>query len=121
MRPQNPVDWTAFVFLVVGAFSWAYFVTDTNILDKTLEAIPDILDDIVSVLVGLSGLWWLYRDVAARHVSVLSGQVTVEVPQTAAFRHRRDRPQTREGGACCSSASELRSRARPHDRSSATR
>jgi uncharacterized membrane protein YuzA (DUF378 family) len=61
MRPQNPIDWTAFVFLLVGAFSWAYFVTDTNILDTTLEPIADILDDIVFVLIGLSGLWWLYR------------------------------------------------------------
>jgi uncharacterized membrane protein YuzA (DUF378 family) len=61
MRLQNPIDWTAFVLLLIGAFSWAYFVTDTNILDKTLEPIADILDDIVFVLIGLSGLWWLYR------------------------------------------------------------
>ncbi len=61
MRPQKPIDWTAFVFLLSGAFSWAYFVTDTNILDKALEPIADILDDIVFVLIVLSGLWWLYR------------------------------------------------------------
>lgn len=64
MRPQNPLDWNAFVFLLIGAFSWAYFVTDTNILDKALEPIADILDDVVFVLIGLSGLWWLYRVVA---------------------------------------------------------
>lgn len=64
MRPQNLIDWTAFVFLLVGAFSWAYFVTDVNILDKALEPIADILDDIVFVLIGLSGLWWLYRVMA---------------------------------------------------------
>lgn len=61
MKPQNPIDWIAFTFLLVGAFSWAYFVTDVNILDKALEPIADILDDIVFVLIGLSGLWWLYR------------------------------------------------------------
>ncbi len=61
MRPQNPIDWIAFVFLLVGAFSWAYFVTDVNILDKALEPIADILDDVVFVLIGLSGLWWVYR------------------------------------------------------------
>ncbi len=64
MRPQNPLDWIAFVLLLIGAFSWAYFVTDTNILDKALEPIADILDDVVFVLIGLSGLWWLYRVVA---------------------------------------------------------
>lgn len=64
MRPQNPIDWIAFAFLLVGAFSGAYFVTDVNILDKALEPIADILDDIVFVLIGLSGLWWLYRVVA---------------------------------------------------------
>ncbi len=65
MRPQDPIDWIAFAFLLIGAFCWAYFVTDVNILDKALEPIADILDDIVFVLIGLSGLWWLFRVVGS--------------------------------------------------------
>lgn len=61
MRPQNALDWTAFFFLIVGAFSWGYFVTDVNILDVVLERIWDPLDDVVFVLIALSGLYWIAR------------------------------------------------------------
>lgn len=61
MRPQNTLDWIAFVFLLIGAFSWGYFVTDVNILDELLERIWDPLDDIVFVLIALSGLYWVIR------------------------------------------------------------
>ena len=61
MRPQNTLDWIAFVFLLIGAFAWGYFVTDVNILDVLLERIWDPLDDIVFILIALSGLYWLYR------------------------------------------------------------
>jgi uncharacterized protein len=61
MRPQNILDWIAFVFLLTGAFAWGYFVTDTNILDLVLERIWDPLDDIVFVLIALSGAYWLLR------------------------------------------------------------
>ncbi len=61
MRPRNTLDWVAFVFLLIGAFSWGYFVTDVNILDVVLERIWDPLDDVVSILIALSGLYWLVR------------------------------------------------------------
>jgi len=61
MRPQNSLDWIAFVFLLIGAFSWGYFVTDVNILDTLLERIWDPLDDVVFILIALSGLYWLVR------------------------------------------------------------
>ena len=61
MRPQNALDWIAFVLLIVGAFSWGYFVTDVNILDVVLERIWDPLDDVVFVLIALSGLYWIAR------------------------------------------------------------
>lgn len=61
MRPQNALDWIAFGFLLVGAFAWGYFVTDTNILDLVLERIWDPLDDIVFVLIALSGVYWIVR------------------------------------------------------------
>jgi uncharacterized membrane protein YuzA (DUF378 family) len=61
VRPTTTLDWIAFVFLLIGAFSWGYFVTDVNILDVLLEQIWDPLDDVVFVLIALSGLYWLYR------------------------------------------------------------
>jgi len=61
MRPQNSLDWMAFLFLLLGAFSWGYFVTDVNILDVVLERVWDPLDDIVFTLIALSGLYWLVR------------------------------------------------------------
>ncbi len=66
MRPQNAFDWIAFVFLMIGAFAWGYFVTDVNILDVTLERIWDPLDDIVFILIALSGLYWLIRVLGPR-------------------------------------------------------
>jgi uncharacterized membrane protein YuzA (DUF378 family) len=64
MQPQNGLDWIAFVFLLIGAFSWGYFITDVNILDALLERIGDPLDDVVFVLIALSGLYWLVRVLA---------------------------------------------------------
>jgi len=61
MRPQNALDWVAFVLLLVGALAWGAFVTDVNVLDRALEPIADPLDDVVFVLIGLSGLYWLAR------------------------------------------------------------
>src|SRR5215207_2495895 len=61
VRPQNALDWIAFVFLLIGACAWGYFVTDVNILDVVLERIWDPLDDMVFVLIFLSGVWWIYR------------------------------------------------------------
>ncbi len=39
MRPQNTLDWIAFVLLLIGAFAWGAFITDVNVLDVALEAI----------------------------------------------------------------------------------
>jgi uncharacterized protein len=39
LRPQYPLDWVAFAFLLIGAFAWGYFITDVNILDTVLERI----------------------------------------------------------------------------------
>ncbi len=61
VRPRNTLDWIAFVFLLIGAFAWGYFVTDINILDVALERIWDPLDDLVFILIALSGVYWLAR------------------------------------------------------------
>lgn len=61
MRPENKLDWAAFVLLLIGALAWGVFVTDVNILDIVLEAIWDPLDDLMFILIALSGLYWIYR------------------------------------------------------------
>ena len=61
MRPENKLDWTAFVLLILGAFAWGYFVTDVNILDVVLERIWDPLDDVVFVAIAAAGLYWIAR------------------------------------------------------------
>lgn len=61
MRPRTVLDWIAFVLLLIGAFAWAAFVTDVNVLDRALEPIADPLDDAVFVLIGLAGLYWIGR------------------------------------------------------------
>lgn len=61
MRPESTLDWIAFAFLLVGAFAWGVFLTDVNILDVALEAIWDPLDDLIFILIALSGFYWIYR------------------------------------------------------------
>lgn len=68
MRPETPLDWIAFTFLIIGALSWGYFVTDVNILDLLLERIWDPLDDVVFVLIAMSGLYWLFRAFSMRRI-----------------------------------------------------
>lgn len=66
MKPENSLDWIAFSFLILGAFSWAYFMTDINILDLLLEKIWDPLDDLVFLLIGLFGIYWVVRVVTSK-------------------------------------------------------
>lgn len=61
MRPQTPLDWISFAFVIVGALAWGFFTFDINILDLALEAIWDPLDNIAFALIALAGLYWLYR------------------------------------------------------------
>ena len=68
MRPETRLDWIAFTFLIIGALSWGYFVTDVNILDLLLERIWDPLDDVIFVLIAMSGLYWLFRAFGTRRI-----------------------------------------------------
>jgi uncharacterized protein len=68
VRPDTRLDWIAFTFLIIGALSWGYFVTDVNILDLLLERIWDPLDDVVFVLIAVSGLYWLFRAFGTRRI-----------------------------------------------------
>ena len=61
MRPENALDWIAFVFLLMGAFAWGYHVTEVNILGVTLGRIWTPLYGMVLVLIAASGAYWLRR------------------------------------------------------------
>jgi uncharacterized membrane protein YuzA (DUF378 family) len=62
MRPQNPLDWVAFVFLLIGAFAWGYyFLTGINVIETIFNPITDLLSAIVYILILLSGIYWILR------------------------------------------------------------
>ena len=62
MRPQHPLDWVAFVFLLIGAFAWGYFfLTNMNFIEALLNPISELLSDIVYILIFLSGVYWILR------------------------------------------------------------
>jgi uncharacterized membrane protein YuzA (DUF378 family) len=61
VRLRTALDKITFGLLIIGAFAWGYFITDTNVLDVALEAVWDPLDDLVFILIGLSGAYWLFR------------------------------------------------------------
>ncbi len=63
MRPQTPLDWLAFVLVIVGALAWGPFVADVNVLDLALEAIWDPLDNIVFALIAVAGVYWIVRSI----------------------------------------------------------
>ncbi|MDP8929631.1 MAG: hypothetical protein M3O70_13925 [Actinomycetota bacterium] len=54
------------MFVLIGSFAWGYFVTDVNVLDRVLERIWDPLDDVVFVLIALSGVYLLAQAVVSR-------------------------------------------------------
>ena len=62
MRPQNPLDGVAFVFLLIGAFAWGYyFLTGLNVIDTVSRPISNIVAAIVYILILLSGIYWILR------------------------------------------------------------
>jgi uncharacterized membrane protein YuzA (DUF378 family) len=62
MRPQNPLDSIAFVFLLIGAFAWGYyFLTGINVIDTVSRPISDLLAELVYILILLSGIYWILR------------------------------------------------------------
>jgi uncharacterized protein len=77
MRPENPLDWIAFVFLLVGAFAWGYYATQVNIVTAVLSRIWDPLDELVFVLIAASGVYWLRRVFPRRCHTVKGGDEAI--------------------------------------------
>ncbi|MFN0074019.1 MAG: hypothetical protein ACKVVP_21275 [Chloroflexota bacterium] len=66
LRPENPLDWTAFTFLLVGAFAWGYYATQINLLTAVLGRIWEPRDERARVLIAASSAYWLCRVLPGR-------------------------------------------------------
>lgn len=65
MAQLNNLDWTAMVLVIVGALNWglyglgAYTGGRIDLVDMVLGSVP-WLQNLVYILVGLSGLYLIY-------------------------------------------------------------
>ncbi|OIO27165.1 DUF378 domain-containing protein [Candidatus Micrarchaeota archaeon CG1_02_55_22] len=61
---KNPLDLLALVLVVVGGLNWGVLgVANLNVVTAVLGSVP-LLVQLVYVLVGLSALWLVYKEVA---------------------------------------------------------
>lgn len=59
-RKMNVLDWIALVLLVIGGINWGIIgVAGLNLVTMLLGGVP-LLERLVYVLVGLSGLYTIY-------------------------------------------------------------
>ena len=66
MKQMGALDWVVFVLLVVGALNWGLVgLADVNVVEAILGSIPVLLR-VVYVLVGLAGLWKIYKVLMAK-------------------------------------------------------
>lgn len=67
MKQMGALDWTGLVLLVVGALNWGLVglasllnMGNLNVVNLVLGSWP-MVENLVYVLVGLAGLWKLYK------------------------------------------------------------
>lgn len=66
MKDMDAVSWVAVILLVVGALNWGlvglggFMGTDLNVVHMLLGSIS-VLENVVYVLVGLAGIWKLWK------------------------------------------------------------
>ena len=66
MKQMGALDWVVFVLLVVGALNWGLVgLANINVVELILGVVP-VLVKLVYVLVGLAGLWKLYKVLMAK-------------------------------------------------------
>lgn len=58
---MNELDWVAWVLVVVGALNWGLVGAFKFDLVQTVLGTSPGLVQLVYILVGLSGLYWLYK------------------------------------------------------------
>jgi len=57
---MSVLEWVVYILVVIGAINWGLAIWNVNLVTLILGAVP-ILVTIVYALVGLSGLYMLYK------------------------------------------------------------
>ena len=66
MKEMGALDWVVFALLVVGALNWGLVgLANINVVELILGSIP-ILLRLVYVLVGVAGLYKIYKVLMAK-------------------------------------------------------
>ena len=58
-KNMGTVDWIAFILVVIGALNWGLAIWNVNLVTAIFGI--GTLTTIVYALVGLSGLWMLFK------------------------------------------------------------
>lgn len=58
---MSEIDWAAWVFVLLGALNWGLVGAFKLDLVQTILGTSPGLVQLVYILVGLSGLYWLYK------------------------------------------------------------
>jgi uncharacterized membrane protein YuzA (DUF378 family) len=62
-KDKTTIDWIVLILVIIGALNWGLWgLAGMDLVAMLLGSIP-ILATIVYVLVGLAGLWMLYKEV----------------------------------------------------------
>jgi uncharacterized membrane protein YuzA (DUF378 family) len=56
---KGTIDWIAYILVIIGAINWGLAIWDLNIVSLILGV--GLIANIVYALVGLSGIWVLYK------------------------------------------------------------
>lgn len=71
-KKMNPLDWISFILIVIGAINWGFVgipqlfgLSQINLVSLVLGTIP-FVENIVYGLVGISGVYWLFRAISLR-------------------------------------------------------
>lgn len=61
MKQMGVLDWIVFVLVVVGALNWGILgIANINIVE-TIFSFSSLLLKLIYILVGLAGLWKIYK------------------------------------------------------------
>lgn len=58
---MSEIDWAAWVFMLIGALNWGLVGAFKLDLVMTILGTSPALAQLVYILIGLSGLYWLYK------------------------------------------------------------
>lgn len=66
MKQMGALDWLVFALLVVGALNWGLIgIANINVVE-TIFSFSSLLLKAIYILVGLAGLWKIYKVLMAK-------------------------------------------------------